>query len=67
MDVTEAKESPRPAELELTLQRVGVQAVAERMPALESRKEREAEGSPIMDDRANDGRGVRRRRARSEV
>ena len=29
------------------------------MPALESRKEVEAEGSPIMDDRANDGRGAR--------
>ena len=60
MRVAEGEESQRPAELELTLQRVGVQAVAERMPALVTRKEQEAEGSPIMDDRANDGRGTRR-------
>ena len=59
MDVAEAKESQRPAELGLTVQRVGVQAVAERELTLATRKELEAEGSPVMDDRANDGRGAR--------
>lgn len=58
MDVAEANESPRPAELELTFQRDGVRLAAERTSRLATRKELEAEGSPIMDDRANDGRGA---------
>ena len=59
MDVAEAKESPRPAEPELTFQRDGVRLGAERTSRLATGKELEAEGSPIMDDRANDGRGAR--------
>ena len=59
MDVAEANESPRPAESELTFQRNGVWLAAERTHPLATRKEPEAEGSPIMDDRANDGRGAR--------
>ena len=59
MDVAEGKESQRPAELELTFQRVGVRLAAEKTSGLATRKELEAEGSPIMDDRANDGRGAR--------
>jgi hypothetical protein len=59
MDVAEGKESQRPAEPELTFQRDGVRLAAERVSRLAIRKEPEAEGSPIMDDRANDGRGAR--------
>ena len=59
MDVAEAKESPRPAEPELTFQRDGVRLAAERTSRLATRKELEAEGTPVMDDRRNDGRGAR--------
>lgn len=59
MDVAEANEAPRPAEPELTLQRDGLRLAAERTSRLATRKEPEAEGSPIMDDRANDGRRAR--------
>ena len=59
MDVAEANELPRPAELELTFQRNGVWLAAERTSRLATRKEPEAEGCPIMDDPASDGRGAR--------
>ena len=59
MCVAEAKETPHPAEPELTFQRNGVRLVAERTHPLATRKEPEAEGSPIMDDWASDGRGAR--------
>jgi hypothetical protein len=58
MDVAEAIESPRPAEPELTFQRNRVRLGAERTSRVATGKELEAEGSPIMDDRANDGRGA---------
>jgi hypothetical protein len=58
MDVAEANVSPRPAESQLTFQRDGVRLTAGRNSRLATRKELEAEGSPIMDDRANDGRGA---------
>lgn len=54
MDVGEGEESPRPAEPELTFQRDGVRIAAQKTSPLASGKEPEAEGSPIMDDRAND-------------
>ncbi len=63
MDVAEEEEeeeSPRPAEPALTFQRDGVRLAVERMSGLATRKEPEAEGSPIMDDRAIDGRGAAR-------
>jgi hypothetical protein len=59
MAVAEAKESQRPAEPKLTFQRNGVRLAAESTSRLATGKELEAEGSPIMDDRANDGRGAR--------
>jgi hypothetical protein len=58
MDVAEANESPRPAEPELRFQRDGVRLAAERTLRLATRKELEAEGSPIMDDRASDDRAA---------
>ena len=58
-DAAEGKESPRPAEPELTFQRDGVRLAAERMSRLATRKELEAEGTAGMDDRRNDGRGAR--------
>jgi hypothetical protein len=66
IDVAEANESPRPAEPELTFQRNGVRLAAGRTSRLATRKELEAEGSPIMDDRANDGRGARMASERTE-
>jgi hypothetical protein len=59
MDVAEAKESPRPPELELPLQRIGVRLAAEKTSRLATRKEPEAAGTAGMDDRRNDGRGAR--------
>lgn len=59
MDVTEGEESPRPPEPEPVFQRDGVWLAAERTSRLATRKEPKVEGSPIMDDRANDGRGAR--------
>lgn len=52
MDVAEAKESQRPAELAWTFERDGVRLAAERMFRLGTGKELEAEGCPIMDDLA---------------
>jgi hypothetical protein len=48
MDVAEAKESPRPAEPELTLQRDGVHLAAERMSRLATGKELEVEDTTSM-------------------
>lgn len=59
IDVVEGKESPHPTERELTFHRDGERLAGESTSRLATRKELEAEGSPIMDDRANDGRGAR--------